>query len=60
MKRTIIMRKRIPSLDMKRIRKLTEDGIKEAAKEFGVSVEEYTKDLNESYEQFFGEKSPYA
>ena len=54
------MRKRIPSLDTKRLEKLIQENISMGAKESGIPEDQYRKELSESFEQFFGEKSPYV
>ena len=54
------MRKRIPSLDIKRLEKLIQENISMGAKESGIPEDQYRKELGESFEQFFGEKSPYV
>jgi len=47
------MRKRIPSLDTKRLEKLIQESISMGAKESGIPEDQYRKELGESFEQFF-------
>ena len=54
------MRKRIPVMDTRRIERLIQESIKAGAKESGIPEEQYRKELSESFEQFFGEKSLYV
>ena len=54
------MRKRIPSLDTKRLEELIQESISMGAKESGILEDQYRKELGESFEQFFGEKSQYV
>jgi hypothetical protein len=46
----------IQSVRQRQLQKLIEDSIKEGAKECGMDVTEYKKELKQSYKEFFGEE----